>query len=196
MRYREGAAAIHSENMHARTTTEHGRLFFVCNAPLLFLTTDRHPNRMKLPQPLRAYDFQPHKRAVTFSRACCGIQTTLPPPPMSHCLHYLLSCQASMTPSRGPQAPWAAPTRACQSLLVLALTMGAARGFLSAPAAGGDLRRAAGQGSSHRTGRIATSVRAAGCYVDVGSLDLSGRCVAKLIARCCSFWYVCIDNIG
>ena len=107
----------------------------------------------------------------------------------------MLSCQASMTPSRGPQAPCrAAPTRACQSLLVLAMAVGAARGFLFTPAAGGDLRRAAGQASSssssssssHRTGRIATatSVRAANCYVDV-CLSPSGSSLHTAV-DCCS----------
>lgn len=110
------------------------------------------------------------------------------PPPLPYFLHNLLPCQASMTPSRGPQAPCrAAPTRACQSLLALALTMGAARGFLFAPAAGGDLRRAASQSSSHRTGRIATSVRAANCHVDVSYLD-------RRSCRCC--WCVCWWRIG
>lgn len=171
VRLRQRAVAVRSGTCTLRKPQRTDTFGLQRTRVCVFWTTGT--SRMKLPQPLRAYAPRRTHARRRFRMAVAGHG------PLPHPLRYLIVCticspaQASMTPSRGPQARWAAPTRACQSLLVLALTVEAARGFLFAPAAGGDLWRAAGQGSSHRTGRIATSVRAVDCYVDVWSLSVS-----------------------
>jgi len=105
------------------------------------------------------------KRTRSSSRPCAGTHAVLQ---ASLTRHVLLFPQAIMTPSRGPgpqadRRARAAPTRAYQSLLVLASVLGMARGFVFAPAAGGDLRRA---GCSSRTGQTTKSVRREPPFVD------------------------------